>query len=88
MLSKEGWNLEACCKALDLSLQINGENAKSTVQCYMSFGCAEYAEKNNPSALDTIKKALDIMLPLCYEPDDFSLLGNLFLQRGDAFPIR
>ena len=81
MLRKEDWDLEACRKALDLSLQINGENTSTTVHCYMSIGCAEYAEKNYLSALDNIKKALDIMLPLCYEPDDFSLLGGIYFRK-------
>ena len=86
MLSRKGWNLEACRKALDLSLQINGENTtRSTVKCYISISCAEYAEENYPSALDNIKKALDIMLPLCYEPDDFSLLGEIYFCKGMTY---
>ena len=73
---------EARHKALDLSLQQNGERHKSTARCYFNIGCAELAVNNYSSALDSFDKALDIASSLKCEREDFDFISDIYFQKG------
>ncbi|CAB4010207.1 Nephrocystin-3 [Paramuricea clavata] len=75
-------SIEACRNALDLSLQHFGERHKHTAQCYSNIGVAENNAENYISSLHAFDQALEIMLTVNREPDDFKFLADLYLNKG------
>ena len=79
--NRKDHSIDACRKALDLSLQHNGKQSMYTSVCYFNVGAAENDVGNYLSALNALDQALDIILALNCELD-FKYVGDIHIQKG------
>ena len=73
-------SIEAYRKALDLSLQENGEHHITTAQCYYDLGEAEGAVGNYFSALKVLNQSLTVALRCGSE--NFNFQADIYYQLG------
>ena len=73
-------SVEAYRKALDISLQKNGEKHIITAICYYNVGSAENAAGNYSCALKELDQAL--VLALSCDPDFLDLQVDIYKQKG------
>ena len=76
-------SVEACQKALDLSVQQCGEQGITTARCYYKLGLAENTNSNHSSALNAFEQAISITSSLGYEHSDF--LGIVYFEQGKTY---
>ena len=83
LTNRKDQSTDACRKALDLSLQQNGEKSLYTAACYLNIGIVENAVSNYSSALNALDQALDIILALnVCKLDYFEYVGDILFQKG------
>ena len=84
LTDKKDQSIEVWRKALDLSLQEQGEQHVDTASCYYHIGAVEYTLENYSSALNALDKALNITSALNLERDKeyFEFVGEMHFQRG------
>ena len=78
-------SVEACRKALDLSLRQYGKQHTATAECYFNFGIAENDKGNHSSALEAFCQTLDILSGVNREDIDVGFLGNVYFEQGKAY---
>ena len=84
LTNRKSMNVEACHKALDLSLQQFGEHIE-TAQCYYNLGVAENTNSNHSAALSAFDQAISIMSGLSREHNDFEFFGIVYLEQGKTY---
>ena len=82
LMNEKGLKMEACRKALYLSLQEYGEQHRYTAKCYYDIGKALNLSEDYTPALNEFHKALDIILTVSSEPDDSDILSMLYFEIG------
>ena len=82
LATRKDQKIEAYRKALDLSIQENGEHDMITAGCYYDIGKVENAASNYSSALEVLDKALTGALSI--KPDYFGLQGDIYYEKGIA----
>ena len=82
LMEEKGLKMEACRKALDLSLQTFGEEHSHTAKCYYDIGKALRVREDYSPALDAFHKALEIVRS---EPGDSDFLSMLYLEIGKIY---
>ena len=85
LMNEKGLIMEACRKALYLSLQEFGEQHRHTAKCYYDIGNALNVAEDYTSALNEFHKALDIILTVRSEPDDSDILSMLYIEIGKTY---
>ena len=84
LTNRKSMNVEACRKALDLSLQQYGKRIE-TAQCYFNLGLAENTNSNPSSALNAFDQAISIMLGVSREHNDFEFWGDVYAEQGKTY---
>ena len=82
LMKEKGLKMEACRKALDLSLQEFGEQHRHTAMCYYHIGKVLSVKEDYTTALDAFHKALEIVSS---EPGDSDILSMLYFQIGNTY---
>ena len=83
LMKEKGLKMEACRKALDLSLQEFGEHHRHTAICYYDIGKALNVAEDLTSVLNEFYKALDIILTV--SSDDSDILSMLYIEIGKIY---
>ena len=85
LMKKKHQCIEACKKALNISLQHYGKQHVKTAECYLNISVAENANDNHSCALHAIDQALNIINSLRNQPEAIDFGSRIYLEQGKTY---